>query len=546
MTSACSEYRFSPEEKPLFPGAPYSPRHTRRNRVLYAVSAGVMALGSGLGNGMITANLTSISGDMGLYLAEANLLLAVYVAFNATANLMLVKARVQFGITATMHVVLGALMLAQIIQILHPSLGTAILARAISGIAAGGLTTLSLYNIFQVFPVKMRPIAAVVGFSLPQLAVPLARMFPLSAIAPMGWQGLHMIEFAMALGAWAMLNLIPLPPVERGKAFEPLDAVTAVLVITAMLLICTVLSLGRFYWWTDAAWLGWAVAASIPLLGLALLIEDKRARPLLWVRWYGTSDILFFMLIAVVVRLGLSEQTYAAVGLLKLGGLTSDQLHPLFATVFVAMVAGIATVALTLKAECIVTMIMAAAFIIGLGAWLDTHSTSLTRPPELYLSQALLGFGTTLFLGPALMFGIGHIIKRGPNYLVSFVVLFSTTQNVGGLAGSALLGSIQVMRTRVHSERLAEALSTGDPVFIERVGGYAQQVAPRIGDPVGRSQQANALLGQALNGQASVLAFNDAFWVVTVIAFGIGIFIAGVTLRDRMRTARSVSAQAAA
>ncbi len=545
MTASSGEYRFSPEEKPLFPGSPYSARHTSRNKLLYATSAAVMALGSGLGNGMITANLAAISGDMGLYLAEANILLAVYVAFNATANLMLVKARVQFGIPATMHVVLGALMAAQVVQLLHPTLGAAILARAVSGLASGGLTTLSLYNIFQVFPVKARPVAAVIGFSLPQLAIPLARMFLLSAIAPLGWQGLHLIELAMALAAWAMLNLVPLPPVERGKVFEPLDALTVALTITSMLLICTVCALGRYYWWTDATWLGWALAAAIPMLALALFIEDRRERPLLLVRWFGTKEIVFFILVAIVVRLALSEQTYAAIGLLTLGGLTSDQLHPLFATVMVAMAAGIATVALTLRPDRVVTTIMVAAMIIGFGAWLDTHSTSLTRPPELYLSQALLGFGTTLFLGPALLFGIGQIITRGPNYLVSFIVLFSTTQNVGGLAGSALLSTIQVGRARAHTERLAEALSTGDPAVVERIGIYAHLLESRVTDPIALRQQANGLLGQALSGQANVLAFNDAFWVVTILAFGIATFIAGMTLLARLKARAAQPARVA-
>lgn len=535
MSVAVGDYSFSPEEKPLFPGAPYSPRHSSKNRVIYAFSAAVMALASGLGNGLITSNINSIAGDMGLYVAEANLLVAVYVAFNATANLLLVKARVQFGIPATMHVVLGALIAAQIVQILAPSLGTAILARAVSGIAAGGLTTLSLYNIFQVFPLRLRPIAAVVGFSLPQLAVPIARMFPLAMIALDDWRGLHLVELAMALAAWAMLNLMPLPPNVQEKAFEPLDAVTATLTIAGMLLICSALALGRYYWWTDAAFLGWAFAMSLPLLGLALLIEDRRARPLLWVRWYATRDILFFTLIAVVVRIALTEQTYAAVGLLTLGGLTSDQLHPLFVTVFFAMAAGIVTTCLVLKAERVVLMIMAAAFIIAAGAWLDTGSTSMTRPQQLYLSQALIGFGTTLFLGPALMFGIGHIIKRGPNYLVSFVVLFSTTQNVGGLAGSALLGSIQVARERLHAERLAEALALGDPAVSARIAQYASTLAPHLTDPAARAQQANGLLGQALHAQANILAFNDTFWVVTLVALAAGLFIAGVTMLDLMR-----------
>jgi len=542
MSSANGEYRFSAEERPLFPGAPYSPRHSAGNRVLYAVSATVMAMASGLGNGLITSNINSIAGDMGLYVVEANFLVAVYVAFNATANLLLVKARVQFGIPATMHAVLGALVAAQIVQILAPSLGTAVLARAVSGIAAGGLTTLSLYNIFQVFPLRLRPMAAVIGFSIPQLAVPVARMFPLAMVAFDDWRGLHLIELAMALAAWAVINLMPLPPNVQEKAFEPLDAMTALLTIAAMLLLCSTLALGRYYWWTDAAFLGWSLAAALPLLGLALLIEDRRARPLLWVRWYATRDILFFMLVAVVVRISLTEQTYAAVGLLTLGGLTSDQLHPLFAVVFLAMAAGIATCAMLVRADRVIPMIMAAAFIIAVGAWLDTGSTSATRPQQLYLSQALVGFGTTLFLGPALMFGIAQIIKRGSNYLVSFVVLFSTTQNVGGLAGSALLGSIQVARERLHAERLAEGLSLGDPAVASRISQYADVLLPRVADPAARAQQANGLLGQALHAQASILAFNDTFRVVALIALAAGFFIAGVMMLDwrRQQASRNV------
>lgn len=289
------------------------------------------------------------------------------------------------------------------------------------------------------------------------------------------------------------------------------------------------------YWWTDAPFIGLAFAAGLPLLGMALLIEDKRARPLLWVRWYATRDILFFMLIAVVVRVSLSEQTYAAIGLLTLGGLTSDQLHPLFAVVLVAMILGIAAAALLARPDRIVAMIMVAAFSIAAGAWLDTHATSLTRPPELYLSQALLGFGTTLFIGPALLFGIGQIITRGPNYLVSFVVLFSTTQNVGGLAGSALLGSVQVIRERVQAERLAEALSLGDPLVTARLNGYVQSLAPQLPDPAARGQQANALFGQALHAQANILAFTDTFWIVMLIALATGLFIAAVIMRERHR-----------
>jgi hypothetical protein len=532
-------YTFSDEEKPLFPGAPYSPRLAPRTRVFYAITAFVMAIASGLANGIVTSNIANIAGNMGLYVAEANILLGVYVAFNAAANLLLVKARMQFGIPATMRVVLGSLLLAEVIAICFPSFGTALLARAVSGIANGGLTTLGLYSLFQVFPLRHRPMASVIGFSLPQLAIPLARMVSIDAVGFDDWLGFHLIELASVLTALALLNLLPLPPTDCIKAFEPLDAATIVMTIVGMLAGCTALALGRFYWWTETPWIGWALAAALLLGGAVFWLESRRQRPLLQIRWYGTGDILLFTLIAVVIRVALTEQTYAAVGLLSMGGLTNDQLHGLFAAVFAAMAAGIATAALVSRPERLLAMMMCSALVIAFAAWLDTHSTSDTRATQLYISQSLLGFGTTLFLGPALLYGVARIIQRGRTHLVSFVVLFSTTQNVGGLGGAALLASIQAVRQRVHAEAIADSLSLGDPAVLQRLGATAERLGPYIGDPSATTAQASAQLGQALQAQAAVLAFNDTFWVVSLLALALAAFLAIVILSGEVGRLRA-------
>lgn len=523
-------YTFSDEERPLFPGAPYSPRLAPSTRFLYAITAFTMAIASGLANGIVTSNIMNIAGDMGLYVAEANVLLAVYVAFNAAANLLLVKARMQFGIPATMRVVLGTLLVAELIAIFAPSFGTALLARAVSGIANGGLTTLGLYSLFQVFPLKHRPIASVIGFSLPQLAIPLARMVSIDAIGFDDWIGLHLIELASVLVALALLNLLPLPPTDCTKAFEPSDVVTIVMTIVGMLFGCTALALGRFYWWTDTPWIGWALAVALLLGGAVFWLESRRKQPLLQIRWYGTGDILLFTLIAVVIRIALTEQTYAAVGLLAMGGLTNDQMHGLFAAVFVAMVIGIATAALLARPERLLVMMMCSALIISFAAWLDTHSTSDTRATQLYLSQSLLGFGTMLFIGPALLYGVARIVQRGRTHLVSFVVLFSTTQNVGGLGGAALLASIQTVRQRVHAQTIADALSLGDTLVTGRLSATAGQLGRYITDPSAISAQSSAQLGQALQSQAAVLAFNDTFWVVSLLALALAGFLAIIIL----------------
>lgn len=260
--------------------------------------------------------------------------------------------------------------------------------------------------------------ALVVGFSLPQLAVPIARLVPLDTVAFDHWAGVHVTELALALASWALINLVPLPPTDRTKAFQVWDAVTIALALVGMLLGCTALAfLGRFYWWTEAPWLGWMLAGSLLLLGAVFFYEDRRAQPPLQIRWFGTADILLIAAISFTIRIALTEQTYAAVGLLSLGGLTNDQLHGLFAVVLVAMILGIAIAAWVAKPERLLPMMMVSALIIALGAWLDTHSTSDTRAPQLVLSQSLLGIGASLFLGPALLFGIAKVRERGPTHL---------------------------------------------------------------------------------------------------------------------------------
>jgi hypothetical protein len=296
-----------------------------------------------------------------------------------------------------------------------------------------------------------------------------------------------------------------------------------------------VLAVGRYVWWTEAPWVGLALAGAVPLLIAALLVEHFRTRPLIQTRWIGTAEMLRFALVAFVVRVALAEQSYGSVGLLTFGGLNNDQLHLLFGIVFVAMVLGIAAAALTIRPDRIPAQVLVASLIIAFGAWLDTDVTNLTRPPQLFLSQALIAFGTTLFIGPALLYGFVRVIQRGPDHLVTFIVMFSATQNVGGLAGSALLGSWQTMRVRHHSALLADRLSGADPIVVERIQAGAGALAGVVVDPLQRSAQGAGLLAQAMLREANILAFADVFRLVMAIALANAAFLAVLIVRRRVR-----------
>jgi len=516
--AAAGEYQFAPEERPTFPGGPFVPVHTLERRLIYGAVAVCTGIASTFSNALVTVNVANLSGPLGVYLAVASWLPAIYVAMNATANLTLVKARIQFGIPKVTHGLLIAYAAIASLQLFLPGFPAAVLTRAICGVTAAGLTTLTIYYTLQAFPIKLRPLALVCGIGLPQLGTPLARLVPVDVLASNGWHGLHLIEPAVALSVLALIKLVPLPPSECGKAFEKLDFVTIGLSIPAMLLLCGVLGIGRLYWWHDAPFLGWMLAASLPLFGTAILIEAHRRRPMLQIDWLTSADIMRFLAVALLVRLALAEQTYGSVGLLTSGGLTIDQLHILFALVALAMVLGMVAASLTLSQDRLRLQVAIAALIIAAGALIDSNATNVSRPPQLYLSQSLIGFGTTLFIGPALVFGFLRMLAKGPNYLVSFLVMFNVTQNVGGLAGSALLGSYQTMQARAHAASLADHVLASDPQTLQRIQSGAGAVSGAVGDPTLRAAEGAALLGQQMGNEANILAYNDVFRLVAILA----------------------------
>jgi hypothetical protein len=516
--TVAGEYQFRPDEQPIFPGAPFAPSHPPARRLAYAVIGIIVGISTTFGNALVNVNVPYLSGPLGLYVNEASWLPAIYVAMNATANLSLVKARAQFGIPSVTHGLLIAYILIALLQIPFPGFATAALTRAISGIAAAGLTTLSIYYLLQVFHGKLRPLALVIGLSLPQMGTPLARLVPVDVLEMNGWHGLHLIEPAVALFVLGLILISPLPPNKKGFAFEPLDFVTIGLAVPAMLLVCGILGEGRLMWWTDTPWLGWMLAASIPMFLIAGLVEAYRKRPLLQLGWLGSTDILRFALVAILVRLALAEQTYGSVGLLTIGGLDNDQLHVLFAFVLLAMVLGTITAVVTLAEQRLPWLIAIALLIIAAGAFIDSYASNLTRPPQLYLSQSLIGFGTTLFIGPALVYGILRVFQKGPDHFVSMVVLFSVTQNVGGLAGSALLGSLQTIQARAHAVWLSGHLTGFDPQVIERLQSGAMAISATVTDPMLRSLEGAGLLARSTTTEADILAYNDVFRAVAIMA----------------------------
>ena len=511
-------WEFAAHERPVMPGSPGSPDHPLRRRIAYALIAVLVGLTAGFGNALIAANTVTLAGALGLDPAEIAWLPTVYVMTNVSINLLLIKFRQQFGLRPFAIIFLTLYLLLTLAHLFVHGFWSAILVRGASGMAGAALNTFALYYLMQAFPAKWRLRAIVLGIGIPQCATPLARLFSPELLSMSQWRTLYLFELGLSALSLAAVLAFRLPPTTRQKTFEALDFVTFVLFAGATGLFAAVLGLGRYLWWTQSAWLGWALLAAIPMFAAALIIEHHRANPLLNTRWLGSADIVRFTVVTMMGRIVLSEQTYGAVGLLTVLGQNNDQLMPFFTIIFLATVAGFVVSALTLDVTRLSHPVMLAIGLVAVAAWADSYATSLTRAPQLYLTQATIAFAGAFFLGPSLLFGMTRALQQGTGHVISFFALFGMINSLGSLAGTALLGTYQIVREKANSAALVQAVDPTDPIVQARLQAGASGVARVVGDPALRSAEGGALLSQAATREANVLAYADTFRLIAVLA----------------------------
>ncbi|MDX3908390.1 MAG: MFS transporter [Sphingobium sp.] len=510
-------HNFAPHERPFLPGSPATPDHPPARRVGYFAIGTLLGLTGGLGNGLLIANLPQIQGSLGLSSTEGAWLTAIYTMTSVCMSLLLIKFRQQFGLQRFIRISLLGFLIVTVLQLFVHSYAMELIVRGAAGIVTSGLTTLCFFYIMQAMPAAARLSGIIIGFGLAQVALPLARVISPMLLRHGEIQNLFVFELGLTLLCLGSVALLRLPPSERIEAFEPLDFLTFCLFAPGMALLCAVLALGRIVWWTTP-WLGYAVAGAILLIGAALLIEHHRANPLLNTRWMRTHNVLRFIAIVAIIRVLLSEQNFGSIGLLAVVGMTNDQLVALNLIVTLAAIGGIVAGVLTLNPKDLLWPVIVSAAIIAGGAFMDADATNLTRPANLYASQALIGFAALFWMGSATMVGVLRALSRGPSHIVSFSAVFGMAQSLGGLAGTAFLGSYQTTRERLHSQEIVETLVATNPLIQQRVQQLGGAYARSLGDPLLRQAEGGALFAQQVGREANILAYNDVFFLIGVLA----------------------------
>ena len=524
-----NEYQFKPHEQPFMVGSPATPDHPTRRKVFYLLIGIFIGITASFQNGLLVANLTQIQGEMGLTPVEGGWISVAYNMTNACITVLLYKIRQQFGMALFSKITLFSLLAATSLQWLVSShlLDTSaiiiepyyleIIARGLSGMVASAMTVLAIFYCLQGMPTAKRISGLILGFGLVQFGLPLSRIISPYLAVDGQLETLFLFELGLTLICFALINILELPPGNTEKVFEKLDFLSFAFFASGLAALAVFLVQGRIQWWTTP-WLSYPLIIAVVTISIALWIETHRKNPMLQVRWMRSRNIIAFTITGAVMRILLSEQNVGAAGLLANLGYGNDQLITFYAVILAASVLALVISIFRTNAMDLRRPVIFAVALIAVGAWLDTDISLNSAPYMFYVSQFMIAFAAVYFMGPMVFEGMFRAIANGPAYIISFSVIFSISQTIGGLAGAAAIQAFTTIRTQIHYADMVSSFNLGDPALMAQVAGAGRMLSTQITD----ANQANvAAMGQVLQGiqrQATVAAYADLFFLMAIIA----------------------------
>ena len=519
---------------------PPPPPYVLRDGLAMAAVAVLLGITQGLGINLVNSNLTGVQGALGATATEASWLTTAYFATNISASVLLTKVRYQYGLRWFADIVIGVYLLLAVAHLFTQHLGSAVVVRAALGLAAAPISSLTVLYMMQAFPPAKIFTGVVLGFAALQIGAPLSRVISEDLLQIGQWQGLNMLDVALAILCMAAINVVRLRPMPTQQMFARGDGIVFALYASALALLCVVLTQGRLHWWSDTPWLGVCLAAALLLFGLYVAVELQREKPLLDLRWLMSPFMLRFMGAVLLFRIVLAEQTVGAVGLMNTLGFNNDQMHLLFLCVTLGTIAGFLAALVALPSQKFGVLGDIALVLIIVSALMDGDATVLTRPHDLYLSQTLLATASAMFLASALLQGFSNVIAGGMKNFITFIAAFGGGQALAGLIGQAWLSTLLVDRQRLHYSQLVEHIQLSDPQVAQRLAQLGGAYASSINDSAARATQGLTLLSQQVTQQSYVMAYNDLFHAVALVST-LGFFVFAGVKTHRWHRSRRVT-----
>jgi DHA2 family multidrug resistance protein len=329
-----------------------------------------------------------------------------------------------------------------------------------------------------------------------------------------GWAGLYYFDLAWSL-VFVALTWWMIRPTPRAMRMSDIDWPGYILLSIGLAALILFLKQGDRFFWLESPIIVRAGLVAAIFVPTAVLVFLLRKHPLLDLRLLAKPTFGWAIFLATCYRFGLVMAAFAVPqALARLQGFRIEQIADANIWMFWAECIAVPLAWLwASRGEARMPLSLGLA-LFAVGAFLANGITPAWQAADFRLSMIVIGFGQGLFLVPTVYYATRDV---APEQGTTAASLFNLSRVVGQTFGIAVVGSLITAREKFHSALLVESLSNANPALVERFNDLVATFLREHGDQSLAQLQAWQSLSAMSSQQAFVLAFADAFVIISVV-----------------------------
>jgi MFS transporter, DHA2 family, multidrug resistance protein len=390
--------------------------------------------------------------------------------------------------------------------------------RVLQGLSGGILLVSGQATLFLAYPRSRQPILqalfAVGSVVAPGTIAPALQGWLLDTHS---WTWIFFSVVPVALAAAGLLLMVDAAPPTK-VAPRPFDGVGFSLMSVALFCFTYVLSQGsRWDWFAEPRILWLTVSGATSLLAFLGHQVMANGPGLLDATAFGSEDFTFAFIVSFVAGAALFGSAF---------------LIPSFAVSVLAFTPTDAGLLLLPSGALFVATLLLAAFLIqarrvppfatvpfGIlmimaAMWMLSGSTSESGAGDMMNAILLRGFGLGFLFLSITLIAFSNLTG---NNLALAIGLFNSGRQLGGLLGVAGLQTLIDHNVTANAAVLGSHVTAGSPASAERLADTTAMLLARGMDAGAARRAALSLLGRAVAGQSTVIAFDTAFNAVALL-----------------------------
>jgi MFS transporter, DHA2 family, multidrug resistance protein len=486
---------------------------------------------------IVNVALNQMSANLGATLDEVTWVAVAYILAAVIVLPMTGWLASRFGRKRYFLASIAIFTVASVCCGLSGSLNTLILWRIIQGIGGGALISTSQAILFESFPQSEKATASAVFGIGAMLGPALGPTLGGIIVEHYTWPWIFLVNIPFGILAYILTARFYRhdPPVST--TLPKIDVLGVALLAIGLGSLQFVLERGEHYDWfeshliaslavTAAIGLGtliwWELHTRAPILDLRVLRHPSLAGACVQMFAAGMAlyGSVFALPLYMQTLLGFNAET------------TGWQIFPS------AIASGITMMATARVLPYIHPRIPVALGVLVLAGSMFMHATLTTQSgsPDLYLPVILRGVGFGLIFVPITTGAFATLAVRE---VPAGAALFNLCRQLGGSVGIAIVATQLTTATARHRAQLVEHVVVGAPLTDARLASLTRYFLRTTPDSLYAARRALAALDHQVEGQASMLAFRDAFTLLGIVV------VLSIPLVMLLRRPKTISAPSA-